>query len=147
METLKETSPSRLVAAVLTLDPHADFYRIRLDPQEAASFARLSLYDAGAEEGEEGPLTRLLGAVEGMIPLMDYGPGNPNTGEPSHTYEVGRECSRVVYLDWPRAYAPNDFDWPALEARLREIGEEAGADEYGPEEDGAFGFRYRFWWD
>ena len=129
----------RLVDAALTLDSHALFYRVRLNPAEAERFAR--------QVGDDDHLAALLNAVDAVIPRMDFGPANPNSGKVSHSYEVGRECSRVVYLDWVRSYAPKGFDWPALEARLREIGEEAGADEYGPEEDGALGFRYRFWWD
>ena len=135
-----EAGRTRVVEAGLALDAHAYYYRVRLDPAEARSFARL-------EPDADGTLAVLLDAIDQAIPVMDFGPDNLNTGKPAHTYEVGREYSRVVYLDWPRSYAPDGFDWPALESRLREIAEDAGADEHGPEEDGPFGFRYRFWWD
>lgn len=133
-----------LVAAALALDAHALFYRVRLDPAEARSFARLR-GNLAADDGST--LAVLIEAIDQAIPVMNFGPDNPNTGQPSHTYEVGSENSRVLYLDWTRSYATKDFDWPALESRLREIAEDAGADEFGPEEDGIFGFRYRFWWD
>ena len=139
-ETQKDEPLTPLVAAVLALDLYAAHYRVQMEPEEARSFARLC-------PAEDGSLAVLFDAIDQAIPVMSFGPGNPNNGMPAHTYEVGSEHSRVVYLDWPRSYAPKGFDFLALETRLREIAEDAGADEYGPEADGPFGFRYRFWWD
>ena len=134
----------RLVAAALTLDRVASHYRVRLDPSAALLFAELAP-DGNALTAP--PLRDLTLAINALLPRSDFGPGNPNTGLMHHAFDVGRENSRVLYLNWPKSYAPKGFDFLALIAKLAELARDAEADEFDLVENSRFSFEYRIWWD
>ena len=148
----KDTSPK--VAAALLMDGHAHHYQVKYTPEEAAELvAHLGDYNAATQD----ELSALLCAIDSCIPTMDFGGDNPNNGRPHHHYRIGREYSRVIYVDILATYitAPYGWavdDWCRLAARLEALGRKAGADEVaaswsGDIEDDTGELTCRFWWD
>lgn len=135
---------SEKVQAVLNLDPCALHYRVRLEPDEMRELAgQFADYNQATSEA----LVALVGKVDKLIPPMNFGGNNPNNGHTHHHYFVGREYSRVVYLEVIKAYLPDSFDYVALGKGLARIGREAGADETDITANDFGEFVYRFWWD
>ncbi len=98
-------------------------------------------------------LARLIATINTIIPPMKFkSPTNPNNGKPHHTYLIGNEGSRVIYLVIRKFYLKKEFqgkafDYDDLAAKLDTLAEQAHADEYGVTRDTKDEFIYRFWWD
>ena len=116
---------SALLDAAAALDLVALQWRVTVRPDEAADLVgALRDYNGATRR----VLARLIIGVDAVIPGSDYGPANPNTGRMHHEYSIGREFSRVLYVEVNKTYLPTGFDCAALAARLDGLAREAGAD-------------------
>ena len=89
------------VEAAVVLDELALEYSVEMTPEEARAFFMKAL-----SKGEDpARVLVLIGEVDRLMPRMEMGPNNPNTGRKAHRYVVGREGSRVLYVRYVRAYA------------------------------------------
>ena len=132
------------VQKMLELDPIAHDYLVKLSPSEAMAFvSHAQEYNNIYRE----KLTRLIESISDTIPPMDFGPENPNTGRPHHTFEIGNENSRVIYLEIQKFYMPASYDYAWLATVLKQLGSEALADERDVVQSDATKFRFRFFWD
>ena len=138
-----------LVEAALAIDRVSDDYLVKMTPAQAGEFlSRADAYNIFTSED----LVELLEAVDGEIPPMRFGPDNPNTGKPHHTYMVGNEGSRVVYLAVNKFYLEErfqgkPFEYPHLGTELELLGLRAHANEAWVDQDDDKTFKFRFWWD
>jgi len=99
---------------------------------------------------EVADVSNLVKRVNALIPPMDFGGTNPNNGQPFHTFDIGKEYSRVVYVSVVKTYfklMKKEVDLPAIFKRLEEIGSNFGADENEIFENDENIFVWRFWWD
>lgn len=126
------------------------FFRIELPYDTAIAFVRrIGKYN----DFEAGQVIETLERIDQLIPRMNGGPGNPNTGNRDYAISVGREGSPVIYLE-RFEYATKA---PLADKSMKDICEEmklwALADEaifevedYNPFFNGRK-VRFRFWWD
>lgn len=132
------------VDAALALDPLSLHYKVQFDPDEAVEFA-------SREVMRYGPTLELVEGINELIPLKSYpkvnGRPNPNDGQPHHKIWVGREYSRVVYLEIIKAYMPDGFEYSRLGPKLKALGRRMSCDEAECLKSNADRFAYRFWWD
>jgi hypothetical protein len=159
-EVPKGTKPTigRKVQAALALDEFSLTYRVEMRPDEALAFAANC---GDYNEATEARLARLVKRLDRAIPPMWFdSPAdfpNPNNGKPHHVYHVGREGSRVLYLEIRLGYLesfrpPVGSEWRTLptlatfERLFGDFGQEARADEFSVERD-AHSWTFRFWWD
>ena len=139
----KEFEPN-IVKAMVALDPLALHYRVRLKPMQAELFCQ--------SIGEENTLQLVTDINNLLTPLTN---GN-------HTFQIGREYSRVVYAevvhayiakvmykDGTRGYLPK----PIVDAKLTEFNSQLTvlaakykADEF-TNEGGSASTTWRAWWD
>lgn len=136
---------SDIVKATLALDPHSLTYQVQMTPDEAREYVEglPPSYNGWTRAGA----LRLLDAVNGLIPPMQFNEGNPNNGHPHHKFKVGREGSRVLYVWVAKAYLPDDYNYERLDALLADAGRDAQADEITCQDDTEHGYEFRFWWD
>lgn len=120
-------------------------WKVECDQETAEGFfACAEPYNGIPDDG----LVGFAREVDRIVPRMHINEGNPNNGRRAHTWEIGNEGSRVVYLVIDRTFLPERPDKApdSLEFTLRRIGREAGADEVDVTTD-AIGRRViRFWW-
>ena len=147
---MEQTKLSK-VDLVLALEQASLNYRVELQPEEAVAWAMRAEYYNAMEPGD---MTGLVKAVNELMPTMQFFPGNPNNGRPRHTFLVGNEGSRVVYVRVPLYYLTHHFDGPWSQERIDILQDEVvslgpvyHADEYDLVEDDALGFTVRYWWD
>lgn len=137
------------VDAALALGEQSDRWLVELRPEEALEFVRRAgAYNAFAPED----LAELVQAINALVPPMKFAGANPNNGRPHHTFSVGNEGSRVVYLDVRKfylkeGYQGKPFDYDGLAAALKELGTRANAVEFWTTKNDEHSFVYRFWWD
>lgn len=133
----------RLFLAV-KLDKRFTNWNVRLTPKEAMEFCKSAEeYNNLTKKGA----CELIGEIDKIIPLMRLGKDNPNTGQSHHYYRIGREGSRVIYLEIVKTYLFVGFDYVVLGKKLFELGKKANADEHYVEKNTHLEFVYRFWWD
>jgi hypothetical protein len=128
----------------LALDATGAQYQIEFRADEAVQFV------SALPSEEQAAAWGLLGFIKycnKTIPAMDYGVGNPNTGHSHHRFLIGREYSRVVYLQFAKAYFPKGYDFNKLASRLSARAKRAEADEVNIHENTDMGFKMRVWWD
>jgi hypothetical protein len=145
---LPATVETAKVAAALVLDEHALRYQVELTPDEAIDFAA-NLRDYN--EATASRLTALVQRINDLIPPMDFGllngEPNPNNGRPHHTFRMGREYSRVLYVCIVKSYLPRDYDWAELVSTLDFYARHAAADEHGLSQTSPTSITFRVWWD
>lgn len=143
MKTLtRKASP--LIRAALALDEEALNWSVTVRPDEAAELAAaLREYNEATPER----LGAIIASVDGLIPRKDLGDGNPNTGGMHHEYRIGREFSRVLYVQIVRTYLPEGFEVAALAVRIKEIAKGHRADEAWVTRDTPHDFEFRIWFD
>jgi len=137
-----------LMKTALELDHVCSNYKIQFDAMQAAEFVRK------ADHGNAGQddVIKLVDKVNQTIPPMSYPrkrfePPNPNNGRPHHIFEIGNECSRVVYVRVITAYLADGYDRQALAKRLCTLGKQAHADEVNLWDIDKGSFTIRYWWD
>jgi hypothetical protein len=124
-----------LIDILIALDSHLH-WNVTVNPVEAIQFGRKV----------DPKLADMVGEISNWIPLMDYGPDNPNTGKAHHKFRIGREYSRVIHLELVKAYFPKGYDYSDLIKRLKKISEKYLTDVFGVEETDT-ALTVRFWFD
>ena len=144
MKTLAKRKASPIVRAALALDEEALNWSVTVRPDEAAELAGAL---GGYNEATPERLAGIIASVDDLIPRKDYGQGNPNTGGMHHEYRIGREYSRVLYVQVVKTYLPDGFDLAALGVRIKEIAKDHRADEAWVTKDTPHDFEFRIWFD
>lgn len=132
--------------AALALEPLSLHYRIEYSPEEAlALVCDLPDYNNAYSE----VLVDLIKTINRAVPVMNFGGDNPNNGHMHHTFDIGREYSRVLYLKIAKTYvkAWSPADWEKFIDKMRLAGLTAGVDEFMIMENDKSGLTIRFWWD
>ena len=140
---------NRKLDAVVTLDRAALDWRVKLDPDETREYlSRVESFN-NCETGALVDLTKAVDAAIGRVRYPDVdGRPNPNNGRWHHSYEVGNEGSRVLYLEvFRQSSATPGLDYQALTLTCRKAGRRALADENNIDQDDGSYFRWRWWWD
>jgi hypothetical protein len=88
---------------------------------------------------------RLIRLIDDTMPRMDFGLNNPANGRVAHTYKIGREYSRVIYVNLPKLYNTT-ADWKQTEKEIRILAKHYQADEIDVEQT-PVSFEARLWWD
>lgn len=146
MQTNEHTD--ELIKAAVAVDNLSIQHRIEFRPAEALQFA--GKCDQHGHTTDQ--LVGLIGKINQTVPPMDFGScngkPNPNNGHPFHTFQIGKECSRVVYLEvvtaYLKGYTPQQIQ--ALIGKLETIGKRAGCDEVSHEVE-ELAFTIRYWFD
>ncbi len=126
----------QLASKAAELDRLSLDYRVRMTPAEATYFCR----------HQDPTLGDLLAEISTIIPRCQYEGDNPNNGKIHHHYYIGREGSRVVYVEVIRAYLQSDDEATQLAADIARLAEQYKADEINDE--GKHGsLLIRIWWD
>ena len=141
----------RKIEAALRLDEDANHWTLELRPVEALEFCARCTW---RNEASPLRLVTLIEDIDNLIPPMNYGKcngkDNPNNGKTHHTFTVGRENSRVLYLNVIKAYMPANTNYDnhgGLADKLIALGRKAQADEAHITENDSGAFTFRFWWD
>lgn len=144
MRTLARRKTSPLVRAALALDEEALNWSVTVRPDEAAELAgELRDYNEATRER----IAAIVESIDAIIPRKDYGEGSPNAVGMHHEYRIGREYSRVLYVQVVRTYLPEVFDLAALAARIKEVAKGNAADEAWVTKDTPHDFEFRIWFD
>lgn len=128
-------SATQKLKALKILDEVSLHHRVQLRPEEA-----LAYFDKNSKHHE------LINCINEAIPRMNFEKSNPNNGRMFHEFWVGREYSRVIYVDVVTAYLGDHNEHNEIYKRLERLAKLAWADEFSVDrEDGCW--TYRFWWD
>ena len=125
------------VTTTLLLDNLSLNYLVKLLPHEAIDFA---LRSDNKYVGNIA-LAEMLAAINDAIPPMNYGrtngKPNPNNGKPHHSFDIGREYSRVVYVAIVKTYIKSytDHDWKRVIDEILEAANNAGGNELSVNQD------------
>ena len=134
------------VKAALQLNDQSSRFRVEMTPDEAAAFFGSTMPYNNCQPGNVVELIERIGEA---IPPMQFNPGNPNNGRPSHKFEVGKEHSPVLYVVVMKYYLQRwqTRDWAMLEDDLAGMASLAQANEFDTSEHDNGVFIYRIWWD
>ena len=122
----------------------------QLQPDQALEFARTC---GGINEATNENLEHFVAGVNKIVPPIDFGningEPNPNNGRSFHTFTVGQEYSRVVYVTVIKGYIKGwtDGDYRILARRLKQQAQLSGADEAEVTENDKDCLTFRAWWD
>ena len=109
----------------------------RLVMKEAVEFA----------DKTDEDLLNFLNEINEIMPRPVYQEGNPNNNKPVHTFYIGQEYSRVVYIQLITTYIPfGQCNYGELENKIREIAKKYKADECDLTNE-TLAFKMRIWWD
>ncbi len=126
----------QLAAKAVELDRLALDYRVKMTPAEATHFCTR----------KDPHLGDLLAEINKVIPVSQYEGDNPNNGKTHHHHYIGREGSRVVYVEVIRAYLDGDDTVKQVAADIQRLAKRYNADEINDEGQHGSIF-YRIWWD
>lgn len=129
------------VKAALALDKLSLHHRISFNPTDAYDF----LYSTDVIYREN--LSGLIKDIDLLIPTMKFGEGNPSNGKKHHHYLIGRENSRVIYIEIIGSYLDTNFSIGDLTENIRKLSKFHEADEFTGEADKDRNVLYRLWWD
>jgi hypothetical protein len=131
--------------AAVAMDKHFTAWTAEFTPDEAQAFvARCQVYNNMTHE----KLVRLVRAINRIIPAMDLGETNPNTGTPCHCFKIGNEGSRVIYVQVRKWAVPEKRgQWKRLAEQVRQFASEAGANEFHVSKNDRHELLLRIWWD
>lgn len=139
-----------LVDIVLALDKKSINYQVSFDPARALEFVG----HADAYNGfTKDDLYKFINRINDLIPPMNFplvnGFPNPNNGRTHHTFSIGNEGSRVIYLEIVKAYMKqfSSAEWISLWSAIQTAAKRANADEINLIENNDNTFKARFWWD
>jgi hypothetical protein len=129
-------------------DTHSIRHQVEMQPSEAVEFCQGC---QGINEATNKNLTRFVKSVNEMIPAIKFDDGNPNNGRSHHTFIVGQECSRVIYVTFAKYYLKG-YNWTGqeyneLERLLKNTASRFNADEMCVTENDEHSFTFRAWWD
>jgi hypothetical protein len=125
-----------LIKSVLELDRWSDHYQVQLSPGDMNECAHHLDHELGD----------LVDKINYHSPTMDYGPDNPNTGKHFHTFKIGNEHSRVLYVEYIKI-CNDTADYDRLHKIIEALATIYYADEFSVEEDDATIISFRIWWN
>ncbi len=134
-----------LLQAAEATDNVSNSYRIEFTPEQAVAF--LETADPQSQCWNSH-LANFARAINEAVPRIQFGNQNPNDGQFHHRFLIGREYTRVIYLDIAKAYLRDVVkDMNGFISELKKIGRDYHAYEVEVErnDDGAILIRY--WWD
>ena len=134
-----------LLQAAEQIDNISNSYRVQLTAEQTVAF--LETADPHCECWNTN-IADFARAVNEAVPRMQFGEGNSNNAQSHHHFLVGREYTRVIYLDIAKAYLRKIVeDYAAFIQQLEQIGRDHHAYEIDVQrnDDGAILIRY--WWD
>lgn len=134
------------VKAALALDEHSLNHRIEMDPGEALAFVK---NDKSYNCYDTRKVSLMIRRINAIIPRMDFGGDNPNNGRPHHTFEIGNESSRVIYVVIRRfnLNGMDDDETMRLVGQIDQAAKDADADERQLRRFDDRVVEFRIWWD
>lgn len=138
---------SSLVRACLEMDEKSIHWSCELNPIEAFNFLA-----ASKEYNGMNKLFLMVEKINKIIPTMEFGEENPNNNKSFHTYRIGNECSRVIYVDFSKSYLTkyraekwDEKQILRLISDIQSLGKRAGADEISVD-NSEHSVSIRLWW-
>ena len=132
------TTSETIVDKAVDLDMVSLQYRVQMTPTEAAAFC----------ERRDPWIGDLLAEIDKVIPLAQYeDTSNPNHNTTHHHYYIGREYSRVIYVEVFRNYLTSCKESRAIAAKIEELAKKYEADEINDEGEHGGSLLIRIWWD
>lgn len=144
-----KTAINPTIQAALALDNLSIQFKIEFSAADAVVFAR----HASPHGHTQAALEKLIQKINGFAPVMDFGGSNPNNGRHFHTFEIGKEYSRVVYVRMVKTYLNHGVNKnktgivDRFIADVSRLAKAAGAEEIGVEENTDSFLKIRLWWD
>ena len=140
MKHVGELTPMTQIDAMEILDHSPIIYwQVELNPHDAFEFALRS---------KNSFLIDFIREVNCIMPVLDYGKDNTCTGKLAHTFSIGKEHTRVVYVNLIlTACMSPKVDTYDLDKKLREIATKCGANEIDQPPYTGLTFKMRVWWD
>lgn len=137
----------RELDALNEVDERFLHYRVLFGPEDALTFVRQRPeYNLATPER----LEELITDIGRMVPPMQYGiingQPNPNNGRTHHEFYIGREYSRVLYLEIVKTYMPKYWNWETFDHDLKQLANLAMTNEFEANHN-EYNVSYRFWWD
>jgi len=109
-----------------------------MTPDEAAQFCH---------RRKENYIGKLLSEIDKVVPRCNFPKGNnPNHNTTHHHYQIGREHTRVIYVEVVRAYLDSDETVKQIRHNIIKLAKEWGAeeiDDHGKRDE----LFIRIWWD
>jgi hypothetical protein len=132
---------------VLALDKVSDYYRVKMNPEEAVQFASQALESGKATRPR---LATLIDRLNDLIPTMKVpnveGKPHPRDGRPHHWYLVGKEeVGRVVYLQILKTNLETPFPFQELFDGIRIFSLAAYCDDFEIRDEKEM-VEVRIWW-
>jgi hypothetical protein len=113
------------IMAALHVDRLFNNYEIEMDPSETVSLIEVAP-QAGIPSIRE--TAWMLEGINKLIPPIDFGPSNPQTGKSHHLYRIGRERGRrVIKLTLFTGVFPLEYDFTELLSGIHVHCRNAGA--------------------
>ena len=143
------------VSPAVALDAVSIHHAIDFPPAAARRFVARS----ESHGVENWKLREMIREIDATIPRMSYptlnGRPHANNGRPHHWYTVGKEYSRVLYLNVVKGYLDNHppyqfrpaFFFDGLTTTLEAIAKRYHADEFDVVENSDTMYKVRVWWD
>jgi hypothetical protein len=122
-----------MLNAMHALDVGTLHWQVQVKPEEAEKF----LSDAGDK------------LAHNFVVLANSRMPKAKWGTSEHWFKIGREYSRVVYLEMVKTYV-RDFtrgQWAAVLGDLETFAKIAEADEFNVEQNDEVWLKIRVWWD
>lgn len=137
-----------LIVTCLGMDKWSLRWQCELNP-----FDTIDFLNSCQEYNGMNNLSGMVEKINLLIPRMEFGKGNPNNNKSFHTFRVGNENSRVIYLDFSKAYLTkyrenkwNENDILSLIFEIQLLARKAGADEISIDNN-EYSVTIRMWWD
>lgn len=140
---------SKKVELTLALDKCSLKHSVELTPAEAMSFAE---HGESYNNLNRDAFRNMIIKINSIVPRMNFpacnGHPNPNNGQTFHTFEIGNEGSRVVYVNVVKFYLQNKDEvyLKSLSSEIEAAGKSALADEIKTIQL-CGSFQVRLWWD
>jgi hypothetical protein len=144
--TTRTEHVTKVVDHIIALDADCKHYLVEITQDMAVDWSNRSPV---CNRLLRNNLVAMVDYINKTSPKQNYGKGNPNTGSVSHTFKVGNEFSRIVYVVYKKPYCKLDetawlqFAVDIL-ARAKNIGK---PDEAIMESNTNELLTLRFWWD
>jgi hypothetical protein len=114
------------ITAAIQIDEMFRTYEIEMTPPEAFAFVEIA---PAAGVPKTTNLANLIMGIDSHIPLADLGQGHPKTGQPHHTYLVGRRGGqRLLKVEIFKGFFQRDYDFRQLLEAIHALADQAGAE-------------------
>lgn len=137
---------TKVVTNIIALDEDFEHYLVEITPDMAVDWANRSPV---CNRLTRNNLVAMIDYINKTSPKEHHGKGDPLTGKVCHTFKVGNEFSRIVYVVYRKPYCKmEEKDWLQFAidvlTRAKSIGK---ADDAIMESSSQTLLTLRFWWD